>query len=160
MMRNFYPELFHGEPEEGTAKVIGLRVQELSEFLSCFGLLDKLRGVYRKRVGFHNSCHSARELGLRNDYNLLFQNIEGLDLVETSSEQVCCGFGGLFCQKFQGISKGMAKSRLEMFEQAGAEMIVSNDPGCIMHLRMKATELGCKIPINHTTQLIVEALGL
>lgn len=160
MVRNFYPELFAGEPEERDALSLGSRVFELSEFLARYGILDKLRGEYRKRVAFHNSCHSARELGLRDDFQALFKNIEGLELINPSKEPVCCGFGGLFCQKFEGISKGMAKTRLEQCEQSGAEVIVSNDPGCIMHLRVQAAQLGIVTPISHTTELLVAAMGL
>jgi len=160
MMRVFYSELFHGQPEEAKAVAVGARALELSEFLSRFGLLERLKGKLKRKVAFHNSCHSARELGLRNEYHALFENIEGLEVLDPSPEPICCGFGGLFCQKFQGISTGMAKTRLEMCEQVGAEMIISNDPGCIMHLRLQAVELGIATPINHTAQLLVEAMGI
>lgn len=159
MVRKFYAELFHGQPEAGAVNQLAPRVFELSEFLQQHGLLERVRGRYPKKVAFHNSCHSARELELRSQYRGLFENIEGLELIEPSPEPVCCGFGGLFCQKFQGISKGMAVTRLEMLQSCGAEEVASNDPGCIMHLRVMADQIGCTIPIRHSVELLVDALA-
>jgi L-lactate dehydrogenase complex protein LldE len=160
MMRKFYPELFHGQPEEGAACAVGSRIFELSEFLKHYDLLGKLRGSYEKRVAFHNSCHSARELELRTEFRALFEGIEGLELVDPSPEPVCCGFGGLFCQKFQGISEGMAVTRLEMCRDAQVDEIVSNDPGCIMHMRLIADQQGFDLPIRHSIEVLVDAMRI
>lgn len=160
MIRKYYPEVFHGERDEQAARALGERVFELSEFLKQHNLMDSLVGSYRKKVAFHNSCHSARELELRTQYRELFKRIEGVELIDPSPEPVCCGFGGLFCQKFQGISQGMAKTRLEMCRDAGAEEIVSNDPGCIMHLRTMAADQGFSMPIRHTVEILVNAMGV
>jgi L-lactate dehydrogenase complex protein LldE len=160
MIRKYYPEVFHGDRDEAAASALGSRVFELSEFLRQHNLLDKITGSCHKRVAFHNSCHSARELELRTEYRDLFAGIEGLELVDPSLEPVCCGFGGLFCQKFQGISQGMAKTRLEMCQQVGADEILSNDPGCIMHLRTAAAQQGFATPIRHTVEFLVDAMGI
>jgi L-lactate dehydrogenase complex protein LldE len=160
MVRKYYPEIFHGERDQEAAQALGARVFELSEFLREHNLVDRLVGSSRKKIAFHNSCHSARELELRTEYRELFQRIEGVELIDPSPEPVCCGFGGLFCQKFQGISQGMAKTRLEMCRDAGADEIVSNDPGCIMHLRTMAAELGFTAPIRHTVEFLVDAMGV
>jgi L-lactate dehydrogenase complex protein LldE len=160
MIRKYYPEVFHGDRDEHAARALGARVFELSEFLEQHNLIERLNGSYHKKIAFHNSCHSARELELRSQYRELFKRIEGLELVDPSPEPVCCGFGGLFCQKFQGISQGMAKTRLEMCRDTGADEIVSNDPGCIMHLRTMAAEQGFTMPIRHTVEFLVEAMGV
>jgi len=160
MMRRYYPEVFEGDRDLAAASDVGSRVFELSEFLKRHGLLGQLRGTYKKRVAFHNSCHTARELELRCEYRDLFKGIDGLELLEPSAETVCCGFGGLFCQKFTGISEGMALTRLEMCRDVGADEIVSNDPGCIMHLRLMSDKLGFKLPVRHTVEVLAEAVGV
>jgi L-lactate dehydrogenase complex protein LldE len=160
MIRKYYPEVFHGDRDEAAACALGSRVFELSEFLRQHNLIDRITGSCRKRVAFHNSCHSARELELRSEYRDLFTRIEGLELVDPSPEPVCCGFGGLFCQKFQGISQAMAKTRLEMCQHVGADEILSNDPGCIMHLRTAAAQQGFTTPIRHTVEFLVDAMGI
>lgn len=160
MIRKYYPEVFHGERDCSEACQLGTRVFELSEFLAKLALREKLIGRSTKKIAFHNSCHSARELELRDEYHELFKGIEGLTLIDPSPEPVCCGFGGLFCQKFQGIAQGMAKTRLEMCRDAGAEEIISNDPGCIMHLRVMADSQGITTPIRHTVEFLVEAMGI
>ena len=54
----------------------------------------------------------------------------------------------------------MAKTRLEMCRDAGAHEIVSNDPGCIMHLRVMAKDQGITTPIRHTVELLADAMGV
>jgi L-lactate dehydrogenase complex protein LldE len=161
MIRKFYAELFHGQALASQAEAFGKRVFEFSEFLHYERLVDKLHGRATGKVAFHNSCHSCRELGLTHEGLDLVKQIVGYELVEPiSSSQVCCGFGGLFSIKFEGIAKGIAKSRLEAFIEAGAETIVSNDPGCIMHLRKEVELLDAKVRVVHVTEFLAEAMGL
>lgn len=160
MVRQYYPDLFKDTEQAHDACRAGEGVFELGEFLEAKQLLPRLVGRFSGKVGFHNSCHTARELGQRSTYQRLFAYIQGVELVEPSPEPVCCGFGGLFCQKFDTIAGGMAKTRLEQFQVAGAERIVSNDPGCIMHLRLQAEKLGVTLPIQHTAEFLVGAMGL
>ena len=58
MMRNFYPELFHGEAMEPLAVGVAGRAFELSEYLAQEGLIEKLRGTFKKKVAFHMSLPS------------------------------------------------------------------------------------------------------
>ena len=73
---------------------------------------------------------------------------------------MCCGFGGLFSFKHHEIAETMAKTRLEMFTNAGADTIVSNDPGCIMHMKQESKALDIKIQIMHLTEFIAKAMNL
>jgi Fe-S oxidoreductase len=54
----------------------------------------------------------------------------------------------------------MAKTRLEMCQHVGADEILSNDPGCIMHLRTAAAQQGFTTPIRHTVEFLVDAMGI
>ena len=65
------------------------------------------------------------------------RQISGYELILHQEEPVCCGFGGLFAFKFSPIAETMAKARLETFVNNNIETLVSNDPGCIMHMRQE-----------------------
>ena len=54
----------------------------------------------------------------------------------------------------------MAKTRLEMFSDKGVDTIVSNDPGCIMHLKKECERKGIGIRVMHLAEFISTAMNL
>ena len=161
MMRNYYPKLFEKNPLYDEACAVGGRVWELSEFLFRENLVESINGQFSGKVGFHNSCHSYRELGIPLDKPLeILTRISGIEICQPAGEPVCCGFGGLFSFKFDQISETMAQSLLEQFLQAGATTIVTNDPGCLMHMRQEALDRHLPIEILHLVEFLVRAMEL
>lgn len=134
MLKNFYPQLFAGEPEEEAARELGQKTWELSDFLvSRLGVLDvgaRLEG----RATFHDGCHGLRELGIASQPRQLLGHVRGLELVEMSESQACCGFGGAFAAKFSAISTAMGEVKNASAEATGAKYMISNDSSCLMHL--------------------------
>ena len=88
------------------------------------------------------------------------KRITGYEYIDPGPEPVCCGFGGLFCVKFDTIAQGIAKTRLETFVEKGAETIVSNDPGCIMHLRKETERRSLSVKIIHLVEFLAAGMGL
>jgi L-lactate dehydrogenase complex protein LldE len=154
MVRKFYPLLFQNHADEPAAAELGRRVFEFSEFVVRHLGTTRLGAVFPRKVGFHNSCHSYRELRLHAEPLALLREVKGLNLIEPEGEPVCCGFGGLFSVKFAAISSTMAQSRLEVFEKAGAEAIVSNDPGCVLQMRKEAQKRGSGMQILHLAEVL------
>ncbi|MDZ7343638.1 MAG: (Fe-S)-binding protein [candidate division KSB1 bacterium] len=157
MVRNFYPSLFVGHPLHEPAKQLAQRTFEFSEFLvKQLGIVD-VGAAYACQAGFHNSCHSLRELRLLEEPLALLRHVRGLDLLVPAGEPVCCGFGGLFALTFETISAAMTRSRLEAFEKMEVQAVISNDPGCVMQLRQEAKALGSRLEILHLAELLDKA---
>jgi L-lactate dehydrogenase complex protein LldE len=154
MARNFYPHLFAGHPKLEQAKSLGKRVFEFSEFLvNQLGVVD-VKATFERKAGFHNSCHSFRELRIAEEPLKLLRNVRGLELVVPPGEPVCCGFGGLFSIKFEAIASAMTRSRLETFEQLGVEAVISNDPGCVMQMRQEAKTRKSRLEVLHLAEVL------
>ena len=158
MVRKFYPELFAGEPQHAVAEHLSTKVFEFSEFLSERLQGQKIAGQYSGRVSFHNSCHSHRELRIKKSPLEMMQQINGYELIMPDGEPVCCGFGGLFSFKFAPIAATMATSRLETFAELDIDTLVSNDPGCIMHMRQEAHVRGFEMNILHLAEFLDAAM--
>ena len=159
MVRNCYGELFAHSRYQQAAEMCSARIFELSQFLVKERLHEKIEGCYLGSVGLHLSCHSLRELGVKDEPALLLERITGCSVVDVGPP-VCCGFGGLFCVKYDGAASGMAKTRLEMFLDKGLETVVSNDAGCLMHLRKEAQFYNYSLRIVHLAEFLAEALKL
>ncbi len=135
MMRVFYLDLFEDDPEMlARAQSLSGRVYEFSEFvvdvLGADGGGIGLSGT----AAFHPGCHLLRELGVRDAPYTLLRGAPGLELRELRDAETCCGFGGSFSVKLPHISEGMLADKVSAVVDSGADMLVSCDMSCLMHI--------------------------
>jgi L-lactate dehydrogenase complex protein LldE len=123
------PELLGEEPWE---------VVELSAFLVAAGYEPPRRNVGRT-VAYHDSCHMLRELRISDQPRRLLE-ASGATLSPLPRPDLCCGFGGTFSVRQPEVSLAMADEKLA--GAAGAEALVTADPGCMAHLRGRAERAG------------------
>lgn len=160
MVKNYYPTLFENDPQRENAQKVSANIYEFSQFLHQHKQIDKIDGEYSGRIGFHNSCHSYRELGIDPEPVQILKRIKGIDLIQLTGEPVCCGFGGLFSFKFPEIAATMAKTRINMFTDQNIKTVVTNDPGCLMHMRQEANNRKMDIEIIHLCNFLDKAMHL
>jgi Fe-S oxidoreductase len=77
----------------------------------------------------------------------------GLEYVAAKDEDVCCGFGGSFSIEFPEISAEILRRKLDNVEATGAEILVTDCPGCVLQLRGGMDRLHSfnKNPLQHKT---------
>jgi L-lactate dehydrogenase complex protein LldE len=113
---------------------IGRRVFELTEFLhDILGVTDT-GATFAKKVTMHVGCHGRRELGVVDPPMRLLRSVRGLDYRELPDVEDCCGFGGTFSVKMPGVSIDMGQTKAQNVVRSGAEVVVSTDISCLMHL--------------------------
>ena len=135
MFKKFYTELFEHQPEEAEAKALGAKTWEFSEFLvTKLGVRD-VGARFAEKVTFHDGCHGLRELGTREAPRTLLRAVQGLELIEMSEGESCCGFGGTFAVKYPQISTAMAEVKCNSIIDTGVEYVVSNDSSCLMQIQ-------------------------
>jgi len=135
MLKNFYPELFKDTRQLQLAKQISSRTWEFSEFLVKKLGVTELGAKFPHKVTFHDGCHGLRELGIKKSPRELLSKVAGLELIEMSDAETCCGFGGTFAAKFPMISTAMGEVKCASAAETGAEYIVSGDSSCLMHIQ-------------------------
>src|SRR3989442_1032972 len=136
MASRFLPELLGCKPFE---------VWELSAFLDREGVELPRRNEGR-RLAYHDSCHMLRELRISDPPRRLLER-SGATLVPLPRADLCCGFGGTFSVRQPEVSLAMADDKLG--GAAGAEALVTADPGCLMHPRGRAEKIGTPGPLVH-----------
>ncbi|MGQ9575691.1 MAG: (Fe-S)-binding protein [Thermoguttaceae bacterium] len=113
---------------------VGRRVFELTEFLvHVLGVTDT-GARFPHKVTLHVGCHTRRELGVVDPPLRLLEKVRGLEYCELPEAEDCCGFGGTFSVKMPGMSLAMGKTKAENVVRSGAEVVVSPDISCLMHL--------------------------
>lgn len=134
-IRNYYPKLFENSSLHNEVKAIGQNSFELSDFLVNKLGITSFGAYLPGKATYHDSCAGLRECGIKNEPRLLLSKVKGLEIVEMEDVETCCGFGGTFAVKFEGISIGMAEQKVEHALATGAEYLVSTDLSCLMHLQ-------------------------
>ena len=163
MVRAFYPELLHGEPDmRDQARAMAPRVFELTEFIvDVLGVADLtglVNGRLDRRVTYHESCHLKRELGVDRQPRALLGSLPGVQLVEMPQAEVCCGFGGTFAVKYADISAAMLQDKIDSITSTGADSVIACDASCLMHIGGGMSKQGLPVRATHVAELLDEAL--
>lgn len=154
MLKVFYPELFRGHPREADAIALAAKTDEFSAFLvNRLGVTD-LGARYVARATFHDGCHGLRELGVKREPRELLRHVEGLELVEMDEAESCCGFGGTFAVKFPEISTSMAEIKCASIRETKADVVISNDPSCLMQIQGLLSRQGAAVKTLHLAEVL------
>jgi len=133
-VRNYYAKLFENSSQHNHVKDLGKRIYEFTEFLTDVIKIENYGAELNTKATYHDSCAALRECGIKEGPRKLLSFVKGLELVEMSDVETCCGFGGSFAVKFPSISIGMADQKISNALASGAECIISTDMSCLMQL--------------------------
>ncbi|SFT88820.1 L-lactate dehydrogenase complex protein LldE [Algoriphagus locisalis] len=145
------------------------RIYELSEFITDVLKVDSIQGSFPHKIGFHASCHGLRGLRLASDsernepaFNKtlqLMRELQGMEVVELTRKDECCGFGGTFAVSEEAISVQMGKDRIADHLDKGVEIIVGGDMSCLMHMQGIATRDKNKVQLMHFAEILNQAIS-
>jgi len=154
----------HSPKQEDKAIGIRKKVYELTEFLTDVLKVEKLSARFPHKVGVHQSCHGQRGLMLAQMSELvdapfskplhLLKMVEGLELVELSRPDECCGFGGTFCVAEEAVSVKMGKDRVADHVNHGAEYITAADMSCLMHMEGILRRQNSNVKVLHIAEIL------
>lgn len=142
-IRNVYPQLLAADVAWGErARRLAERVFDLSIFLAEVLKVDTLAAEFPATVTYHDSCKGLRGLGIKRQPRDLLLKVRGLSLKEMSDCEECCGFGGAFSVKFGEISTQIVDRKCESIAQAGADVVVGGDLGCLINIEGRLRRRG------------------
>jgi L-lactate dehydrogenase complex protein LldE len=133
-IRNYYPTLFEDSATISKIKELADRTFEFSEFLTDVLKIENVGASLNAKATYHDSCAALRECKIKDGPRRLLSHVKGLELIEMNDVETCCGFGGTFAVKFDGISTAMADQKVNNAMATGAECIISTDCSCMMQI--------------------------
>ena len=161
MVRHEFPRLFADDPLRlAQAERLAGITWEFTEFIvEGLGVSDlDGRLPTPTTVAFHDSCHGLRRLGLGAAARALVGNLANATIVEWDHGQTCCGFGGLFSVKMAGVSGAMLAEKLAAIDRSGADMIVTGDVSCLLHMNGGLAKRGQPPRVRHVADLLAEGI--
>jgi Fe-S oxidoreductase len=163
-MLHDYERLFEGEPAMQTrARTLSERVIDFTSFMDSVarlapGSLARPRSPFAP-VTYHNFCQSTNVLGLHDVPRRLITEVMGLELREMEESSVCCGFGGSTSVTRPEVAEHILARKLENVLRTGARTLVTDNPGCIMHLRGGIDARNLPVQVLHIAELMAAQLG-
>ncbi|RPJ20141.1 MAG: (Fe-S)-binding protein [Planctomycetaceae bacterium] len=161
MIGHDYDHLFAEDPEWlERSRRVGKRVIDLTTFLDRVarlpaGCLDA--GPFHP-VTYHHFCQSHNVLKIREEPKRLITEVMGMELREMNEASTCCGFGGSVSIDHPSMAKHIVERKLANIDDTGAPLVITDNPGCILHLRGSVDASGRTVRVLHVAELVDERL--
>jgi Fe-S oxidoreductase len=154
-----YPRLLADDPALARrAEAFAAKVMPFSRFaVEVLNLPAEAFQPGGPKATYHAPCHLCRGLGVRQAPKELILR-GGFDLRPAAEEETCCGFGGTYSGKFPQVSAQILARKLADAEATGAEVLVTECPGCVMQLRGGARQQGLPLQVRHLAEVLEERL--
>jgi L-lactate dehydrogenase complex protein LldE len=134
MIRNSYDLLFQNSSYHNKYRQLQKKNFELCEFLIDVMKIESLESKLVAKAVYMDSCQSLNHCNIKDQPKKLLAMVEGLELIDLPCAEECCGFGGTFAINYEAMSIQMAEQKIKQILSTGAEIIISNDYACLMHL--------------------------
>jgi glycolate oxidase iron-sulfur subunit len=146
--------LAHDPAYAAKAERISALTKDLSELLPAYEteLQQKLSGKISKRVAWHPPCTLQHGQQIRGKVESVLRAI-GVDVQLCADSHLCCGSAGTYSVLQPELSYQLRDNKLANLHATGAEMIVSANIGCLIHLQS-----GTQTPVRHWIELVDTAL--
>ncbi len=106
---------------------------------------------------YHSFCQSTNVLGISALGPRVLRRA-GVSLVDLPEMDVCCGFGGGSSVDHPEVARGIVTRKLDNVRATGARVLVTDNPGCILHLRGAADAAGLDVEVKHVAEVLAARL--
>lgn len=110
------------------------------------------------KVALHTPCTLRQSEGQEEAVVELLQKIPGLEIVPLSGQPRCCGAGGSQMLSQPEMADTLRDEIIEEVRASGANVLISSNLGCAMHLKQGLKQAGIDIPLQHPVELISQAM--
>jgi glycolate oxidase iron-sulfur subunit len=149
-----YPLILAGSDQEQAAHQFAKKTLDISAFLDSLEMEIPPPLKRTVRVAYHDACHLSHAQRVRQPPRRILRKISGLDLVEISNSDICCGSAGTYNIDHPEIAHDLGRSKAREIIETGAELVVLGNIGCQVQIERHLRELGSQIRVIHTIELL------
>ncbi len=158
MLTQDYLHIFRNELIwQARAEALAVKVMDFTSFLVDVAKIPAgtlASDTVTPVVTYHDSCQGLNALGLSAEPREILVDLLGCEVRELDGNRTCCGFGGSFSFDYPEISERLMKRKLDNAQATDAPVVVTDNQGCIMHLRGGADAEGRSIKVAHIAELV------
>jgi glycolate oxidase iron-sulfur subunit len=152
-----YTELFAADPQY-TAKAATFvsKTRDILELLDETGIVPPA-GRVDARVTYQDSCHLVHAQRVRQAPRNLLRAIPGLDFVEMTTPDRCCGSAGIYNLTQTEMSRTLLESKMQDALAITCDIISTANPGCMLQLDLGVRLHGNNEEVVHVIDLLDRA---
>jgi glycolate dehydrogenase iron-sulfur subunit len=151
-----YGDLLKDDPEfADDAREVSARVADLSSLM--IARKHRFTREFRARVTYHDSCHLAHGLGVREGPRELIRSIPGVELIELGEADLCCGSAGSYNLTERAMAGELARRKADNIVATGADYVILGNPGCELQIAAELRRRGAKIRVIHLADFLALA---
>ncbi len=137
---------------------LGDKIKDITEFLvdvlklpaSAYRVAAEFRG---RTVTWHQPCHLGRHLGVKEQPRQILKSLKGIKYVEMPGADTCCGMAGTFSIYYYDLSRRIADKKMDAIDATGADVVVTDCPGCQIQLTDGTLRRGAPRQVRHVMEL-------
>ncbi len=135
-------------------------VQDISQFLAGIDWPENITfAPLHQRVAIHEPCTLRNVLGQQTHPYTLLRKIPGIEPVALPGNAQCCGAAGTYMITQPALADTLRNDKLAALDTSGADILVSSNIGCALHLAAGIRESGKPVEVLHPVALLARQLG-
>lgn len=135
------------------AKTFAGKVRDVSELLADAGPAPA-RCAAPLRAAVDHPCHLLHAQRITRQPARVLDAIEGLSAAELPDAAVCCGSAGLYSLAEPAMSQRVLAPKLASIAASGAPVLLTGNPGCLMHIGAGLLRAGLPVETRHPVELL------
>ncbi len=117
------------------------------------GQVTSEAGIEKRSVTYHDPCHLARGLGIRDEPREIIER-SGVEFREMKNPCRCCGLGGGVGYSNYELSSAIAREKAERVSATGADILATACPGCMIQIKDSLDTNNVDVEVKHVIELL------
>jgi glycolate oxidase iron-sulfur subunit len=152
-----YGELLADDPVYAArAAIFAAKMRDVNELLAALPL-RRPRAALAVRVTYQDACHLAHAQGVRAQPRAVLSAIPGLELVELSGSDNCCGSAGIYNVTQPATAQALLERKMDAVAATKADFLVVANPGCAIQIGAGIRQRGLAMRVVHPVDLLDRA---
>ncbi|HAB18163.1 MAG TPA: hypothetical protein DCE44_17160, partial [Verrucomicrobiales bacterium] len=154
-----YAHLLEDDPTyHARAEVWDRKVKDIHQWLVEIGITAPAHGMPAPTiVTYHESCHLCHGQKITREPRQLLKLIPGLELVELSESNWCCGSAGIYNLTQPEMAGQLLERKMAHILATRATVVATGNPGCLLQLINGGRQRGMNLRVVHPITLLAEA---
>lgn len=137
------------------ARAVSAKVRDVSSLVLERSIPDfrEMRCI----VTYHDACHLAHGLGVRDEPRKLLRAIPGVRLIEMTESDTCCGSAGTYNLTEPGMARQLVRRKVDRILTTKADYVVLANPGCQFQIAAELRRRGSRTRVIHLADFLAMA---
>ena len=135
------------------------KLQEINAFIAGQEWPEDLKlQPLNQRVAVHEPCSQRFPLGVHEKPYQFLKRIPGIDLIPLQDNHICCGAGGTYMLTHPEMSDEIRADKLKHIHASGAQIVVTSNIGCALHLTSGISREQLNIAVAHPIDVLARQI--